>query len=398
MADVGDAIRRLQRAVAGAGPGDLPSVVADVAPLAGATELVIYLADYAQVSLMPLAVPGLTREPLSIDATLAGRAFTSLDVQRAPDRPDRVWVPLLDGCERLGVLEVVRPDAATDEAADAGWALATAVAHLVKSHRAHGDAIEQLRRREPMHVAAEIVWGLLPPLTFGTGELIFTAILEPCYDVGGDVFDYALNGDVLSIGLFDTCGHGIKASTLASLTINAYRNARRRGLDLVETAASIDGWLRVEHPGLFATALMVELDRNSGALRLINAGHPGAQLLRDGKAVRELPGPTALPLGLGHMSEFPPAVHEEQLQPGDRLLAYTDGVTDATDGTGERFGVGRLMDLVERALIDELPAPETMRRLVRAVVAHQDGRLVDDATAMLLEWRPARDPLRHLRS
>jgi serine phosphatase RsbU (regulator of sigma subunit) len=90
-------------------------------------------------------------------------------------------------------------------------------------------------------------------------------------------------------------------------------------------------------------------------------------------------------------------VHEELLHPGDRLLAYTDGVTDAVDANGERFGVERLLDLVRRALNDQLPTTETMRRLVRAVVAHQSDELQDDATAVFVEWRPPHSPLAHLR-
>lgn len=396
MADAAEAVRWLQFAAPCTGPDDLPTLVMQAAPAVGATEIAIYLADYRQAHLVPLPAAGLARSTVPIDTTLCGRAFTSLEVQLAPDRPDRVWAPLLDGCERIGVLEVVTP-AAADEAAQAtARELAACVVQLVKSRRAYGDVVERLRRRMPMQVAAEIVWGLLPPLTFATDDMAVTAILEPCYEVGGDVFDYALNGDVLSFGLFDTCGHGIKASTLASLAVNAYRNARRHGLGLVDTAKSIDKWLRAEHPNLFATALLAELDRTTGTLRLVNAGHPGGQLLRDGKAVRELPGPTALPLGLGHMSRRRPSVHEEVLHPGDRVLAYTDGVTDAVNGNGERFGLARLIDLVERALHDELPAPETMRRLVRAVLAHQFQDLRDDATAVLLEWRPPRSPLAHV--
>lgn len=305
-------------------------------------------------------------------------------------------MPLLDGCERIGVLEVVTPSAADEAAQAAARELAACVAQLLKSRRAYGDLVERRRRRRPMKVAAEIVWGLLPPLTFATDDLVVTAILEPCYEVGGDVFDYALNGDVLSIGLFDTCGHGIKASTLASLAVNTYRNARREGLGLADAAHRIDTWLRSEHPNLFATAVLAELDRSTGLLRVINAGHPGAQLLRHGKAVRELPGPTTLPLGLGNLSRRPPQVYEEALQPGDRLLAYTDGVTDAVNANGERFGLRRLTDLVERALNDQLPTSEAMRRLINAVLAHQYNELQDDATALLLEWRPSRSPLAHL--
>jgi serine phosphatase RsbU (regulator of sigma subunit) len=397
MAEAAEAVRWLQHAAPCAGPEDLPSLVLRSASTVGATEIAIFVADYGQSNLVPMPAPGLARKPLAIETTLGGRAYTSLEIQLPPTHSDRVWVPLVDGCERIGVLELVTPAAESDRAQAVGRELAACVAQLLKSRRAYGDIVERLRRRLPMQLAAEIVWGLLPPLTFATSDLMLTAILEPCYDVGGDLFDYALNNDVLSVGLFDTCGHGIRATTLASLVVNAYRNARRTGLDLVDTALSIDKWVRAEHPNLFATALLAELDWTTGVLRLINAGHPGAQLLRDGRAIKELPGPTALPLGLGHMSGRSPNVYEEHLQTGDRLLAYTDGVTDAVNEEGERFGLARLTDLVERALTDELAAPETMRRLVGAVLAHQYDELQDDATAVLLEWRPSRNPLAHLR-
>ncbi|RKN41085.1 PP2C family protein-serine/threonine phosphatase [Micromonospora endolithica] len=396
MVDAGDAVRWLQLTAPRGGPDDLSQLVARAAPAIGASEIVIYLADYAQSDLVPLLDAGLVRDRLSIETTLAGRAFTSLELQCAADDPDRIWIPLLVGCERIGVLEVVSPAAEDPTLEGAARELAVHVAHLLANRRAYGDVVERLRRRLPMQVAAEIVWGLLPPLTFATDDLVITAILEPCYDVGGDVFDYALNGDVLSVGLFDTCGHGIRASSLASLVVSAYRNARRCGLDLVDTAISIDRWVRSEHPNMFATALLAELDRRTGRLHMINAGHPGALLLRDGKAIRELPGPTALPLGLGHLTSRRPRVHEENLHPGDRLLAYTDGITDARNEDREQFGVDRLVDFVNRALNDRLPSPETMRRLVRAVVAYQDDELDDDATAMFLEWRPPHTPLAHL--
>ena len=382
MVDAGTAVRWLQSHAPNAGPDDLATLVSRAAPMVDATEIVIYLADYAQTHLVPL-LPA-DRDLLAIESTLAGRAFTGLDIQRA----DRLWVPLLDGCERMGVLEIVPPtvtDAVCRE-------LSACIAQLVTTRRPYGDVVERRRRRLPMQVAAEIVWGLLPPLTFATDDIVVTAILEPCYDVGGDVFDYALNGDVLSIGLFDTCGHGIKASTLASLVVNTYRNARRCGLGLEDVASSIDKWVRAEWPGLFSTAVLLELDRVTGKLRMVNAGHPGALLLRDGKMIKELPGPTALPLGLFHLSPDRLTVHEEDLHPGDRVLAYTDGVTEANSADGERFGVDRLVDFINRALNDGLPTPETARRLVRAVVDHQNEELQDDATAVILEWLPQRSP------
>jgi serine phosphatase RsbU (regulator of sigma subunit) len=83
-----------------------------------------------------------------------------------------------------------------------------------------------------------------------------------------------------------------------------------------------------------------------------------------------------------------PEIADEALQPGDIVLLYTDGVAEARTEVGEFFGIDRLVTFVTRALADQLPAPETMRRLVHAILAHQHERLQDDASAALLEWRP----------
>jgi serine phosphatase RsbU (regulator of sigma subunit) len=69
------------------------------------------------------------------------------------------------------------------------------------------------------------------------------------------------------------------------------------------------------------------------------------------------------------------------------VLFHTDGITEARDSAGCEFGLRRFIELVLRGAADGYPAPETLRRLMRAVLAHQGGRLQDDATALLVEWR-----------
>ncbi len=76
----------------------------------------------------------------------------------------------------------------------------------------------------------------------------------------------------------------------------------------------------------------------------------------------------------------------EHLQPGDRVLFYTDGVVEARSPAGDFFGVEALVDLLTRNL-GGLPTPETMRRVVRTLLTHQQGQLDDDATLLLPEWR-----------
>jgi sigma-B regulation protein RsbU (phosphoserine phosphatase) len=379
------------------GPHQLgPAVMAAAARL-GATEIVIYLVDYAQITLQPLAGSGVPhREPVSIDGTLAGRAYTTT---QAYETSHRMWLPLLDGAHRLGVVEVVPHDHA-DRAPFA--ALAALLGQLVSTRRWYGDAVELTRRRLPMQVATETVWGLLPPLTLATDDVVVAGILEPCYEIGGDVFDYAVNADVTHVALFDAVGHGITASMLSTLAINAYRNARRCGLNLVDTYRSIDKWVRACYPDSFLTAILAELDPATGRYRRICAGHPSELLLRNGKLVRMLPGPTALPLGMDDLGGSqpvdprrpegrapgisPPVVTEEPLEPGDHLLLYTDGVVEARSEDGEFFGVERLGGFLTRALADRHPPAETMRRLVHAILDHQHEQLQDDATAVSVRW------------
>jgi serine phosphatase RsbU (regulator of sigma subunit) len=385
-----EAVRRLFELGQQARPEDLPAALTEVAPLLDAVELCFYLIDYEQIALRPLRHGPAADRSLPVEGTMAGRAFTTLRVVHVDDNGGtRLWLPLLNGAERLGVLEVITRTAVDGQQRRDLLAVAAVVAELVASRRFYGDAIEHTRRRLPMQLAAEIIWNQLPPLTFATSDAVVTAVLEPCYDVGGDAFDYAVNGDVFHLALFDTVGHGISASALTTLTVNGYRNARRCGLALVDTYRSVDRWIRAQYPGSFVTAILAELDTRTGSYRRICAGHPVELLLRDARLVRPLPGPTALPLGLGHMRDGPPVVTEEPLQPGDSILLYTDGVTEARSEEGQFFGVDRLVRLVTGTLIDQSPAAETMRRLVRAILTHQHGELQDDATAALLQWRPA---------
>jgi serine phosphatase RsbU (regulator of sigma subunit) len=198
--------------------------------------------------------------------------------------------------------------------------------------------------------------------------------------------------DVARLAVFDGMGHELRSSQLVGLAVSAYRSARRRGYGLNQTAHEIDEALAQAFDGEgFTTALLAELDTSSGHLAWISAGHPPPLLLRQGQLVKTLEVAPRLPFGLGlgmDESTHPTDVGFEQLQPGDYLLLYTDGVTEARSPEGEMFGIPRLVDLITRNLADGLPAPETMRRAVRALLAHQGSNLDDDATMLLAQWRP----------
>jgi phosphoserine phosphatase RsbU/P len=390
VSDPMDVVRRLLDLRHRGRPEDLPPALAEVALLLGAVGVSVLLIDYEQITLWPLqGTDPATAAPLQVDDTPAGRAFSlAHTVHRETEDGVHTWLPLLHGAERLGVLQVTAKREPDDQERRDLRVIAALVAELIASRRFYGDAVEHTRRRLPMQPAAEIIWNQLPPLTFAVNQTLVTAVLEPCYDVGGDAFDYAANGDILHVALFDTVGHGISASALTTLTLNAYRNARRSGLSLSDTYRSIDKWIRAQYNGAFVTAVLAELDTGTGRYRRICAGHPAELHLRAGVSMPPLPTPTALPLGLGHLVRRPPGVTEQDLQPGDTLVFYTDGITEARDADGELFGLERLSECIAGALAECTPPAETMRHLIHTIVSYENGELRDDATAALLQWRP----------
>jgi len=379
----------------------LPELLAAHGRRLGVEGATLYLADLQQDVLVPFvgpAGPGLGQSvgPMAVEATLAGRAYQQVQVltHELPGGQVRVWLPLLDGSERLGVLSVVagKEAMAHPQLLARLRRFAALAAELVMTKTMYGDTLVQLRRSRQMGLAAELQWSLLPPLTFACDRLTIAAALEPAYEVAGDTVDYAVDAGRARLAVFDGMGHGLHSAQLAALTVAAYRNARRSGSSLAETARSLDEALLAGFGGeAFTTAVLAELDTDTGRLEWVSAGHPEPLLLREGRLVKTLHVDPAPPLGLGHSADPSGpadlvAVGSEQLEPGDRVLLYTDGVTEARSPDGDFFGPERLVDLISRNLAGGLPTPETMRRVVRALLTHQQGQLSDDATMLLLEW------------
>ena len=387
-----DAILRRAHLMA---PDEMTDLALTGAKELGAESVVLWLVDYEQAVLVPMVAAGeAAPEPLSVDGSVAGRAFRTVDTfETEVEGGRRLWVPMLDGIERLGVMEVVLRNGGAplpDELHKVFGQVSHLLAELLISNSAYTDHYEWFRRQEPMALPAEMQHGLLPPLTFGTHRLVISGLLAPAYEVGGDAFDYALNGNLAHVAVFDAIGHGLQASLLAGVAVSAYRNSRRAGLDLPDAAAMIDGALSEMFGGeRFVTAFLGQLDLDTGEFRWVNAGHPPAMLLRGLQVVKELGGEPALPLGLnGLLGAGPQAfpVMSESLEPGDRLLLITDGVDEARAEDGSFFGRTRLAEFAAREAASGAATPEVMRRLQQAILRYQTGRLQDDATTLFVEW------------
>jgi hypothetical protein len=381
---------------AGSAPPEQLPALAESAGRALGVDLAVHLIDHEQRALVQLptaAAPTAAR--LGLGSTMAGRAFRAVQLVSSDraDRP-RLWVPIVDGADRLGVLEVrlSSPQDVHDPEMrqECTW-LAEMLGHLIASMEPYGDELERPRRNRPLAPSAELIWQQLPPLTAATDTFVLAGMLEPSYDVGGDAFDYALSEKTVSLGIFDAVGHGMRAALMSTAALAGYRSARRDARGVFDQARAIDDVVCASFPdSAFVTGVLAEVDVGSGRFRYVNAGHPPPLLLRQGHVVKELAGGRRVPFGL-ETAEL--TVGEEVLEPGDWLALYTDGITEARDADGEWFGEARLMDFLTRAIGAGQPPPETVRRLTEAVLAHQGGRLQDDATVLLARWTRADRPI-----
>jgi serine phosphatase RsbU (regulator of sigma subunit) len=370
-------------------PDELPGLVEEHGRRAGARAARVHLVDLDQRGLVPLPRPDddtpASTEVVPVDDTTAGESYREVRVVVRDDVGTRsYWVPMIDGTERLGVIRFDFEAAGPEPDVDLLRALSALTAELVMSKRAYGDFFEVARRRTPVSVEAELLWQLLPPLTFATEDLVIAGFFVPADDIGGDAFDYGVDRECACLAIFDAMGHGLNAGLMATTAVAAYRNSRREHMDLDAAARHVSRTLTDQFgESSYVTGVLASLDHRSGNLSWRSAGHPPPLVLRRGHEP-ELQTVGGQPFGVGPVS----AALRTQLEPGDRLLLYTDGITEARAPDGVPLGVERLTELVTEHAEVAL-APEAVRRVMHAVEASSQPPMRDDATLVMLEWRGA---------
>ncbi len=368
-------------------PDQLGSFLARRAAAFEMSELSVYVTDFEQRRLVPIAGSTSTAS-IDMDDSSGGRAFTTA---RQVDEPFaggvRLWSVVVDGAARLGVMSVTMAEADAGARALAD-SLAGVVAALLVTRGQCTDAYTALRRSEAFSLAAEMQWDLLPPLSLDSGRVSVAGLIQPAYEVGGDSFDYAVNGEVLDFAVFDAMGHGLVSSQLAHLAVSSYRHSRRSGLDLEATYRAMDAAVAARSQGEeFVTCLLGRLNLLDGRLTWVNVGHPLPLLVRGGEVLGTLACEPTLPAGLGAAMPGQGLVEVARavLLPGDRLFCITDGVVDSHRPGGEDFGRERLVALLLDRSQAGLDAAETVRQLSHTVLDHH-GVLSDDTTAFLVDF------------
>lgn len=210
---------------------------------------------------------------------------------------------------------------------------------------------------------------------------------NPCLEVGGDYYDHSLrNEDTLSIAIGDVSGKGMSAALLmASLqaSLHAHISAPTLPPDIVSQLNRVV--CRNSEADKFSTFFYGEIDVATGVLRYCNAGHHPPLILRaaTGKVERLAIGG----LILGFDPDIRYDAHEDRLEPGDLIVAYSDGVTESMNPASEEFGEERLIETIAAAANESVEA--TRRRIDGAVdefVGQADP--FDDYTVLLVRRAP----------
>jgi len=297
--------------------------------------------------------------------------------------------------ERL--VELLRKVDSTLDAMTAGdWGICTVCHEPMTGERIARDplvsvcleclSVDERRSLErDLEAAARVQRALLPPATFAWDGWEMAFLWEPLGPVSGDHVDLVrprTDGEPLHLLLGDVVGKGVAASLLQSHLHALFRALSQSELPMCELVARAN---RLFHEATaassYATLVAARL-HDDGRVELANAGHP-RPLLADLRGVRPVEG-AGLPLGLFAGAEY--EAHELLLQPGEMLLLYTDGWTEASRPDGEELGIGRAAAALRRSR--ELSPAEVLaacREEMEGFLA--GGRRADDVTLLALRRR-----------
>jgi phosphoserine phosphatase RsbU/P len=250
---------------------------------------------------------------------------------------------------------------------------------LEAERRAQAAKLEAERQAaREMAIAKQVQTHLFPQRRPLTRTLTYAGICHPARTVGGDYYDFLdLGSGRLGLVLADIAGKGIAAALLMANLQAALRSQCATAGEQPERFLRSVNQLLYENTagGDYATLFFAEYDDRTRKLRYSNCGHPPALLLRGDDTVERL-GSTCTVVGL--FDKWDCVMEERELAPGDAVLLYTDGITEAQNGEGEEFGEERLLEAARQHR--ELAPPELLATVadeVRRFSPHEQG---DDIT------------------
>ena len=267
--------------------------------------------------------------------------------------------------------------------------LSRSFAHMQESLVSYIDELtkttaQKSRIEKELQIARDIQMGMLPRSSFrDRDDLDLYASMVPAREVGGDLYDYFIQGGRLYFCIGDVSGKGIPASLVMATAMNLFRVVGRQGLSPAEIARQINETLAEGNEQLmFVTMFIGALDLANGGLDFCNCGHNPPVVLERGGEAKFLSCKANVSVGVMEGFEFEGEHFELR---GAPLFLYTDGVTEAENGKCEQFGEGRLIETLSGPYKG---AEAAVCGLGTAVKEHVGEALAsDDLTMVCLEWK-----------
>jgi sigma-B regulation protein RsbU (phosphoserine phosphatase) len=253
----------------------------------------------------------------------------------------------------------------------------------IENARLFKEAIEKQRMEDELNIAREIQQGLLPEKLPSIPGFDIAALTIPSKEVGGDYYDVITrkNGEyIFAIG--DVAGKGMPAALLMASVQAALRALSPLCTSISETTAQINDLAcdNIRGGTRFITFFWGILDRQTGQFRFTNAGHNPPYLLRKNGTIEELQDGGLI---LGVFKTTTPYVESSvTLSPGDVLVMYTDGVSEAMNQQSEQFTEERLLSILKEST--KLSAQEIIKSVQKALESHTQGTLQSDDITMLV--------------
>ena len=261
--------------------------------------------------------------------------------------------------------------------------LASVAAIRVENARLMEARLQQERLERELQLASEIQQRLQPTAPPQVDGYELQGISFPCYEIGGDYYDFIVREDGrLVIALGDVSGKGTAAALLMSSLHAAIHAQTGSHESLVGTICAVNRYLADNIPSnRFVTLFCAELDPETGTLSFLNAGHNPPLIVHSAGTVEQLAS-GGLPLGIKRDADYKEG--RTQMQRGDVLVIYSDGVTEAMSPSGEEFGPTRLYEVVQRNV--EASAAGIRDRIESALTKFAQGtRAADDITLVIVK-------------
>ena len=254
--------------------------------------------------------------------------------------------------------------------------------------RAANARLEEQQREieQDLELAARVQRSLAPkPIRWG--NLSVDTFYQPARTIGGDFgLVSPLDEQHLNILVCDVSGHGISSALVANRIYSETITQLNNRAPLADMLRRLNSLLiqNIGSQGFFFTLAVARIDRSGRTMEFAGAGHPPAMIVQPGADPRLLPSRSTI-LGTLPDAVDANATLNTEIEPGDRVVLYTDGLTDVFDSHGEMLEVEGVLNIVRETSL--LPFGEMKQGILNRVAAWRDGPPIDDVSLILVEVR-----------